>query len=55
MRRAFLTMLPTALMATGRSFGPITTRATMPISASSDQAKSNIGTFSHGEPQRRGG
>ena len=42
MRRAFLTIPLTAFMATGRSFGPMATRATTPISTISDQAKSNM-------------
>ena len=50
MRRAFLTIPATALIATGRSFGPISTRATTPISANSDQAKSNMRRSS---PRRR--
>ncbi len=42
MRRIFLTISVTARMATGRSFGPISTRATTPISAISDMPKSNM-------------
>ncbi len=42
MRRAFLIMPDTAFSAPGMSLGPIAISATTPISAISDQAKSNM-------------
>ena len=43
MRRAFLMKPLTARRATGKSLGPITTRATAAMIAISDHAKSNMG------------
>jgi len=40
--RAFLTIWVTALIATGRSFGPMTMSATIPINPISVQAMSNM-------------
>src|SRR5690242_4458361 len=45
MARARRVHCPTVRITRGKSFGPMTTRATTAITASSDQAKSNIGYF----------
>src|SRR5208282_3630814 len=48
MPRALRTQIPAVLSTRGRSFGPMTINATTAISASSDQAKSNMGRrFNH--------